>query len=518
MSRIRRYALALFSGYALLAVNSFYTLASVPLALSYLTKAEFGLWALVSQIAGYLLLVDLGVTSASSRILVDYKDDRTTPEYGSVIKTNLAVAAAQSGILLLAGTVLFASVPILWSSEPLTKEFSWLLLGQCALLAVSMPSRVFSSVLWAHQRQDIVHYAEMLLFLVNFTALWIGFEAGGGVYSMLWAQAAGVLVSRVGILAACFKLGLMPAPGCWGRATADRFRSLFGFSKDIFLFALGSQMINTSQTLLVAPLLGLETAGVWAVCTRTFTLANQIVWKILDASSSSLSEMLVRRESDRMFNRFRGVTVLTLGTAALGAAFFAFCNQPFIAFWTRGEVHWPPLNDALLAVWMILVASQRCHIGLLGIRKDLSEVKFIYLAEGILFVSLASIAVARGLGVAGLIGGSIVATVGLSFVYGHRRTRSDFNLRRGELAHWWLPAVKLFILTAGLLWLLGRATEALAPWVFLGLALIVVGPVSAVLLLRECLDGELKTRFAERLPARLRPAFGFLASVPDRPA
>lgn len=513
MSRIRRYAFALFSGYALLAVNSVYTLASVPLALSFLTKAEFGLWALVTQIAGYLLLVDLGVSSASSRIMVDFKDNREDPAYGSVIKTSLAVAAAQAAILLITGAALYALVGSIWSSETYAREFSWLLLGQCALLAASMPLRVFSSVLWAHQRQDVVHYSEMLAFLINFTTLWIGFAAGGGVYAMLWAQAAGLSVSRSWLLIACFRLRLLPAAGCWGRATMSRFKSLFGFGKDIFLFTLGGQMINTSQTLLVAPMLGLEMAGIWAVCTRTFTLANQIVWKVLDASGSSLSEMLVRGESDRLFGRFKGVTILSLGLATVGGAFFAFCNQPFIHVWTQGAVQWAPINDMLLAGWMILVAAQRCHNGLLGIRKDLRVVKYVYLLEGMLFVTLASVSVANGLGIAGLIASSIVATTVLSFAYGHWRTQNDFELTRGQLALWWAPAIKLLTITVPVLWLTERATAGLPPWIFLSIALILAGPCAAVLLLRLCLDDELKQRFASRLSPRLKAAFRFLVPV-----
>ena len=53
MSRLKKFTHSLLSGYVALGVNVFYTLASVPLALHYLGKAEFGLWALVSQISGY---------------------------------------------------------------------------------------------------------------------------------------------------------------------------------------------------------------------------------------------------------------------------------------------------------------------------------------------------------------------------------------------------------------------------------------------------------------------------------
>ena len=64
MSRVRKYVRSVAAGYLNLATNVLYTLASVPLALHYLTKEEFGLWALVAQLAWYFMLIDAGMSSS----------------------------------------------------------------------------------------------------------------------------------------------------------------------------------------------------------------------------------------------------------------------------------------------------------------------------------------------------------------------------------------------------------------------------------------------------------------------
>src|SRR5208282_1117622 len=106
MSRFKRFAHSLVSGYMQLGVNSLFTLASVPLALHYLDKEEFGLWALTSQIAGYIALIDLGLTAAASRILIDYKDHQKHGEYGGVIQTGAWVGLSQAALIFLVGTLL----------------------------------------------------------------------------------------------------------------------------------------------------------------------------------------------------------------------------------------------------------------------------------------------------------------------------------------------------------------------------------------------------------------------------
>ena len=102
MSRIKNYASSVATGYLSLGANILYSLASVPLALHYLTREEFGLWALVSQLAWYLMLIDTGMSNATGRHLIDHKDDRASGGYGSVLQTGLTVLGAQGGILWLA--------------------------------------------------------------------------------------------------------------------------------------------------------------------------------------------------------------------------------------------------------------------------------------------------------------------------------------------------------------------------------------------------------------------------------
>ena len=91
MGRLHRLFHSLASGYAVLLANIVFSLAQVPLALSYLTKAEFGLWALAFQLGNYLQLVDFGMSMSVSRLLIDHKHERNAGTYGSTIQTGFLV-------------------------------------------------------------------------------------------------------------------------------------------------------------------------------------------------------------------------------------------------------------------------------------------------------------------------------------------------------------------------------------------------------------------------------------------
>src|SRR5579864_3319625 len=143
MSRIKRLAHSLASGYVLLGANVIYTLTSFRLAGKYLSPVEFGLWAVVTNLAQYIALIDLGMTS-TSRILIDYKDNRDAGDYGSVIKTFLVVSLIQAVLIVLLSIGLaVALVPVLHIPGTLKLEFIYLTIGQCAVLGAGFLSRIF---------------------------------------------------------------------------------------------------------------------------------------------------------------------------------------------------------------------------------------------------------------------------------------------------------------------------------------------------------------------------------------
>ena len=96
LDRKNRFWAGLTAGYFAFGANLVYTLVSVPLALHFLSRAEFGLWVLVTQVAGYLMLLDLGMTSSVARFLADHKDSMEKGEYGNILQTGRRVFWAQS--------------------------------------------------------------------------------------------------------------------------------------------------------------------------------------------------------------------------------------------------------------------------------------------------------------------------------------------------------------------------------------------------------------------------------------
>lgn len=510
MSRIKRFAHSLVSGYVALVANIFYTLASVPLAFHYLPKAEFGLWAVVTQIAGYITLIDFGMGTSVARILIDHKDDRQNGAYGSVIKTGVLVGAVQGTLIILAGaglSVLAGS--LLHIPADLRKEFLWLMIGQSALLAITFVTRIFNILLQAHQLLAINYYGNSVMFFASLAGMWAGLAAGFGVYSFLIGLTAMNLGNIVVSAVACLWLKLLPQRHEWGKISRQRFWELFSFGRDIFLYSVGNQLISASQTILLTRLLGLETAAAWTVGTRAYLVLTQAIYQIFGFAAPALAEMMVRGEKEKLCHRFQQIAVLSVNLAFAAGAMFALCNSTFVAVWVKNKIAWPPVNDVLLAVWLVVCAAMRVHTNLVGQTKKFRFMRFLFFIEGLAFVGL-TLAIYRFGGIKAMLSASILCTLSFSLPYGLYRTREYFGLSWRELMGWFEPLLRL------LLWL--APAGALLYWLTADepalLRLLARGAIFGLwitwVFLRHGLPTALKMEIYRRFPDWGKPVFAWV--------
>jgi O-antigen/teichoic acid export membrane protein len=408
-SRTRNFLRGLGAGYVAIAVNIAYTAASIPLALHYLGKEQFGLWALAQQIAGYLMLLDLGVSSAVSRFIADRKDAVNSGSYGSLLLTGAIVFASQGFLIALVGAVFSFFAPALFSIPPyLSADFTKCLIIITSIAGLSVFSRSLGAPLWAFQRVDVSYWLGSLSLMLSLIALWFGFQQGWGIYSLAFAGAPGVIISPLVTFWFCRRNRYYPSVGFWGRPNWAYLHQIFLFGQDVLWMTLGSQMVNASQIMILSRVAGLSTASTFAVGTKLLTMAQQFTGRVIESSAPGLTEMFVRGESAKLLMRFTNVVALTTLLATIGACALMAGNTLFISFWTSGIIKWSPFFDCILAALLLITSFSRCLISLFGIAGNMRPIRHIYFAEGALFIALA-LPAASYFGIGGLLSASLAA-------------------------------------------------------------------------------------------------------------
>jgi O-antigen/teichoic acid export membrane protein len=465
MSRVRNFTRNLVASYLQLGVNVVYSLVSIPLILYWLPKAEFGLWALLVQMIGYLGLVDLGMTSAVARLLVDHKDDRANGNYGSLLKAACMVCAAQAILILLIVAIAAPWLASLMNIPPEHKAvFILLMRMQGVVTAFTFLLRPLNLMLYAHQRMDLQTYNEMFNLMASLGLLVFFLAKGCGILSFIYGNAITAVIGPVFLFWNCRRLGFLPHAGEWGVASRKLFKEVFSYGSQIFLFNLGCQLQFASQTIVVSRALGLEAAAIWAVGTKMFNLLFPLMTRPFGAALPGLYEMAARGERDRLRTRFRSIVQMTVSLGAFLAGSYVLCNGLFVGIWTSGKIVWPVLNDALLAALLFIYSLQTTHCAFVSVNKHFGAMSYVFLGEGCTFILL-SLFFGRFLGIPGIIACSILCTLVFSYQYGTRRSCRYFQCRFREIAVDWVrPGIKLAIVYGSLVLLIWFCTAGLAPF------------------------------------------------------
>lgn len=505
---MKNFTHGLASGYVALAANVVYTLLSIKLALEFLPKAEFGVWAVSAQVAGYLVFIDLGMGSSLGRLLIDHKDDRESGTYGGMVKTGMLVFFIQGLILLAVGLVLARILPpFLNVDEGFREPFFHLLGGLAAISAIGFQTRILSLLLHANQRMDLQHLSQICQFAVKLVVLWIGFQKGLGVYSLLAAQAGGWLTSIIVQFAACVKTKVLPRRGQWGRATRSRFKEMFWFGADVFWVALGTQLITSSQTIVVSRAQGLDAAAVWAVGTKSFALVCQLLWRIFAMSAPIFSEMYARDEKARLWDRYRILFRIVSAFAGLCTVIFAFANGPFFILLSDGKpgMNWPAHYTWLLALWLIIQTQQGFHSTLILVIKRIRALKYVYFAEGIMFVLVGGL-LAERVGMDAMIACSLICTLVFTFSYSVWRVRGITGAPYSEIFwEWQKPLLGMLLAVLPLGFAIDWAVAGQGAWIRFLAHIVLLGGVGMTVFLRRVVPLEWRRKLLAQSPRAWRP-------------
>jgi O-antigen/teichoic acid export membrane protein len=484
MSRLSSYFRAVATGYGLLVVNSLYSLALIPLAISYLGTEVFGLWALTIQIGAIAQLVDAGMTGALTRILMDHKDDTSSPEYRQLFYTMSLVFALLGAFV--AALVVICS-PWLVSSlaipEHLATDYRSFLCIYIISLGFWFSQKPIPMLAYIHQRSDILNLISLFGLIAGFATVWMTLALGWG----LWALQAGFVVSQilanVVVVFANLRMGFFPRCQMGPKLSLKAFRDVFSYGKDRFLLTLGLSCLQAAPTFLITRLLGLEASATWTVATRANQLCFLFISKLSDMSYPVLAEMYVRGEKALLEKRNAQLMLTGLALAAFFAFGIATCNGAFVSLWTNGKISSPPLLDAAIAGWLICQTTQRFLFVPVSIARDLKGVRASYLYETLLFATVGYLLLGLtenlALVAAVLCGASLVVTLPILF----RKAAAVVGSGIGGLL---LPVGSLSLRVALPLALLVWAGSNLpvpASWLTLALKGAAVSLVGALLLL-----------------------------------
>lgn len=440
-------------GYGALAAQIFYSIASIPLALSYLSKAEFGMWGLITTLVSYLGMLEVGMTNGFQRHLFDCKDDKSDGRYGRLYAASLVALAIAAFLVFVLGLIgIWLAISVYRIPDNLKHMFIWVMASQVIISSASMATRMLGSPLYIHQRHDLMQISQIVLFVIYYIVLNLGFKAGWGLYAMTAPTAFGFLWCVVFNTVACKRLKFYPPPGTWGWPKPDEFKSVFRYSRDIFVVQLGTQLKSGLPMLMLPRLLGLDAAATWTVCTRTFSILSQIVTKPYDYGLPMLCEIYTRGERSRVAQRWSEITQLVVAISVVVFAVGAANNSHFVHIWVGKNMAWQTATDWWFALGCIVAVISAAAFGIVGFHKHMGFIRFVPLLES-LFICMNAWWMVGRWGLIGLVIATILASLCASIAFGIYHLATITGTSVSKLIHesLWRP-LRILPLTALIAW------------------------------------------------------------------
>ena len=403
MNRTQRFSRSVLSGYACTLVVAACSFASIYLSLRYLTVPQFGLWALVFQINGYLLLTDFGMSNAVGRFLMDWKDQRPSKKYGETFIAGLLILFFQAAILFsLSLGVVFWAPGLLKIPQELIPSFRFLVFGQALISAVFFPLRVFSFALVAYGRFDWINAGAAMGQLASLGAFAWGLRHGWSLPSYLFGSLMDAMSTTLVIIVANHRLHLFPKAKEMIRPGWDYLFMIFRYGRDMFLILFGNRILFASQAIILVRFAGLEAVAAWVVGSKMFFFCRDFSNQIAQASGPLLIEIYARGNFILASKKLQELALLSGSFATVLGSSLILGNRSFVSLWTKGLIQWETSSDVVLAFILMITClfAALCHVT--GMTKDLTIIRWVGLKESLLFLLFACFLV-RLLGIFGMV-------------------------------------------------------------------------------------------------------------------
>ena len=421
----RIYLHGLVSSLSNLVVASFYSLIVVRLSLDYLGKSEYGLLSPVAQASAYISILDLGLTVAFGRILIDYTTG-SKERYASALRTATLVfnLLGLIGFLAAVGICLFGA-GLLSIPQELRTKFTRLMLAQGFLLFSTFALKPISSPLIANGKHYVVYWIGTVTMAVNGAIFWLALHEGMGIYSSLVGTTTATLLSAM-------LLWRLSAPyrstdGVRGSFDRTIFNEVFIFAKDSMVWQIGGQTMGSLPIILATAWFALNATADLSAGLKLVLLAVAVCTRFGDMSVTPLSLEFARGNeaaAARQMTRIAGIS----GGIGVFAAIYVICANPsFLAWWMLGKVSWTWHANLSAAIWIAILTVAQCLYGYAVISRQMKIIRWALLLECFIYVALAALAKAHA-GASSLLWAKPVATLAIGvFVAWRIRIHTTFD-------------------------------------------------------------------------------------------
>ena len=420
------------SSWLLLGANTISQLVQVPIALHFLDKEMFGLFALVSQFVSTLMLVELGMTSALTRLFMD----------GRVMGRDAYNRVWSSGLCIFGIQAVTLTTAVLCAAPFLTKFFKvpetiahttlllFLIMGFYGV--IRYVSNIYSIALVAGQRMDIMNNAGIVSVFLQFFIFLGALFLRAGVWSYVIANIVTLPVGILILRSSAIKHGLVGTFCRTNIHSEDLFR-IFRLGLGVFVTACFNMFMTSSILLFGGVFLKLNEVAVLAVNLKLPILLINLFQRIPGSADPVLGDCVSRNNLERFRFGWIIIVKVTLIVSLIGSGLYFLWSRIIISAWTSEDMVLPVFPTLLLALIPIRFILHYLMVMSLSAFKELRLISGWLIAE-MFFATLLFVLLGRKYGLTGLLMANVLSIFTGSLWCGVRSTAQLSGIRVRHMA------------------------------------------------------------------------------------
>lgn len=404
------------SSWLSLVIVSACQLIMIPIALGALSKVDFALFAVITQMLMAIMLAEVGVRSACARLLIDALA-KGKDSYNKVWMASVCVFAFQALVMLI---LIVCFAPFLSALFHLDKEQESLARSIFVVVGVlntlNYAMSIFSTALLAGQRLSRINIITAIYAIVQLVFFSVAIKMGAGLWAYPIALCGAIVSSQVMMVSMALRYGLV-GQFKWKLFNWREIEVVFRLGLDIFVAAMFSMVMGNSLLIFSGHLLTLEQTAILAVNLKLVNMMTQILQRVPGSASPLLMKMVSEGRDAQFRVWWKLVTKLCIGIAIWSAGMFVIWNKWVVTWWTSEDMVMTSSTVFLLALIPFRYLIHYQFVNSLTIYKEIRKVKWFLVWEVILYVGIAWILGSR-YGLMGLLSANLLSMFGGALPFG----------------------------------------------------------------------------------------------------
>lgn len=304
----------------------------MPFIIHSLGDRMYGFWVLIGTFMGYYGLLDLGLSSATSRFVSQSLGRQDKDGMNEIFNNSLLLFTFIGlGICLL--SFLVYSLCGFFIKDPAELHIFKILLTLLGInIAISFPVKAFEGVLTSFLRFDLIAYAAIIRLITSNLFIYFFLNAGYGIIAIGVITFATSLLQYLLVIVFTRKV-FTEIDIKFSLQNRKKFRDLFHYSKKSFAIQFGGILKNKVDVFVIAGFLSANLVTYYAVATRIIEYLTTFMINTMGILLPVFSQYEGRKHYDVIREKFFQMSKLSATMSVFMGLSVFFYGKGFILLW-----------------------------------------------------------------------------------------------------------------------------------------------------------------------------------------